>query len=101
MRQTKPATDDPAVAKELLDLVRMGGGPDVEVLRVPAEQEIANTSADEVGDVPVFVQLIKDLERRRIDVPALNRVCSPRHDGRLHHRLRIIASRFDEQRLSC
>jgi len=47
-RRNRPA-DDPAVAEELLDLARVRRRPDVEVLRLPTEQEVADAAADEVG----------------------------------------------------
>ena len=49
VRQTKPPPDDPAVAEELLDLVRVRRGADVKILGAPADQEIADAAADEVG----------------------------------------------------
>jgi hypothetical protein len=49
VREAEAAPDDPAVAKELLDLVRLGRRADVEVLRPTAEQEIADAAPDEVA----------------------------------------------------
>ena len=89
VRQAEPPADDPAVAEQLLDLVRVGGGADVEILRPPLEQQIAHAAADEIRDVVVFVQPIKNFERVGIDVAAGDRVLGPRDDGRLRHRAEL------------
>ncbi len=94
--EAEPPSDDPAVAKELLDLMRVGGRADVEVLGPPSQEQVTYTSAHQVGDVIVLVELIEDLESTGIDVSARNRVRGPRNDGRLHHRFRIIAPSPDE-----
>ena len=57
VREPEAPPDDPAVAEQLLDLVRMRRGADVEVLRPAAEQQVADAAADEVRDVVVLVQL--------------------------------------------
>ena len=49
--ETEAPADDPAVPEQPLDLVRMRRGADVEVLRPPAEQQVADAAADEIGDV--------------------------------------------------
>ena len=84
--QPEPPADDPAVAEELLDLVRMRRRADVEILRPAAEQQVAHAAADQIGDVVVLVQPVQDLEGVGIDVAAGDRVLGPRNDGRLHHR---------------
>ena len=96
VRQAEPPADDPAVPKQLLDLMRVSRRSDVEILGPAAEQQIAHAAANEICDVIVLVQLIQDFESTRIDVSARNRVRGPRHDGRFHHRLRIIAPRFEK-----
>src|SRR5262245_62655657 len=53
--EAKAPPDDPAIAKELLDLMRMSRRSDVEVFRATVKQKIANTYADKVCDVMVFV----------------------------------------------
>jgi hypothetical protein len=45
MREMEAAPDQPAVAEQLLDLVRMRVGRDIEVLRVQAEQQVAHGAA--------------------------------------------------------
>ncbi len=94
VRQPEPAADDPAVAKELLDLVGMGGRPDVEVFRTSFEQQVTNAPTDEVRDVIMLVEPVKDLESVGIDLATGDRVRGPRYDGRLHHQAVIIASAF-------
>ena len=46
----------------------MGGRADVEILGLPAEQQVANAAADEVGDVVGLAEPVQDLERVRVDV---------------------------------
>ena len=81
--------DDPAVAEELLDLVGVRRRADVEVLRPPVQQQVADAAADEIRDVVVFVQPIQDFERVRIDVAARDGVRRAWDDGRLHHRTAV------------
>ena len=85
VRQPEPPADDPAVAKELLDLVRMRGRTDVEVLGTPAEQEVADAAADEIGNVVALAQAIEDLERVGINVAARERVLVAWDDPRVGH----------------
>ena len=70
VRQAETPADDPAIAKELLDVMRMRRRADVEVFRPPVQQQIANTPADQVRYVVVFMQPIKDFERVGVDVAA-------------------------------
>ena len=60
-------------------------GADVEVLRLAAEQQVADAAADEVRGVVELLQAVQNLERVRIDVPARNRVFRARDDHRLRH----------------
>jgi hypothetical protein len=68
VRESEAPPDDPAVPKELLDLVRMGRRPDVEVLRAAVQQQIPDAAPDEVRDVVVLVEPVKDLESVGIDL---------------------------------
>src|SRR5437588_8842752 len=63
MRESEAAADDPAVPKELLDLIRMRRGADIEVLGATAGQQIANAAAHQIGDVIVLAQAIEDFQR--------------------------------------
>ena len=85
VRQAKPAADDPAVPEQLLDLIRVRVGADVEVLRPPLQQQVADAAADEVGGVVELLQPVENFERIRVDVPARNRVFRTRDDHRLRH----------------
>jgi hypothetical protein len=89
VREAEPTADDPAIAKQLLDVMRVRRRADVEVLRAPSQQQIAHAAAHEIGDVIVFVKAVQNLERVRVDVAAGDRVFGPRDDGRLHHQVRL------------
>src|SRR5439155_20866111 len=86
VRETEAASDDPAVAEQLLDLMRMGRRSDVDVLRAAAEQQIAHAAADQICGVVMFVEPVQDFEGVGIDVAPRNRVSGSRNDGRFHHR---------------
>jgi hypothetical protein len=49
MNQSKSATDDPAVLKESINLMGMGIGSHIEILRGFSEEKIPNASADEIS----------------------------------------------------
>jgi hypothetical protein len=87
MCEAEPATDNPAVAEQFLDLVRMRRCADIEVLRPAAQEQIPDAAADEVRYIVVFVESVKDLESGRIDVSTGYRMRGPRKDGRFHHHL--------------
>ena len=89
VRQSEPAADDPAVAEELLDLIRVRRCPDVEIFGTAPEQQIAHTAANQVGNVIVLPQSIEDLERVGIDVAPRERMLGARNDPRGGHR-RIV-----------
>src|SRR3954454_9626418 len=91
VREPETTADDPAIAKELLDLMRMRGGADVEVFGTTLEQQIANAAAYQVRNVVMFVKPIQNFERVGIDVAARDCVLRSGNDGRLRHRLEIIA----------
>ena len=86
VRQPEAPADDPAVAEELLDLIGVRRRPDVEILGAPAEQQIADAAADEIGDVIELAQPVENLERIGIDVAARDRVLGARNDPRDDHR---------------
>ena len=85
MRETESSADDPAVAEQLLDLMRMGRRSNIKILRAASQQEIAHTAAHQIRDVVVFVQAIQDLEGIGIDVSPRDSVVGSRNDGRVHH----------------
>ena len=67
VRQPEPAPDQETVAKQFLDLLWSSVGPDVEVLGVAVQQQVADAAADQVGFVAVAVQAIEDLEGVLVD----------------------------------
>jgi hypothetical protein len=85
VHQPEAAADDPAVAEEALDLVRVRGGPDVEVLRPPSEQQIAHAAADEERPVLVLVEPRQHLQRVRVDHRSRDRMVGARDDRRRGH----------------
>ncbi len=91
--------DDPAVPEQLLDLVRVGVGTDVEVFRLPAEQQVPHAATDEVSGVVELLQPVQNFERVRVDVPARNRVLRPRDDHRLSHPGRHCSACYDRRML--
>jgi hypothetical protein len=62
MDQEKPAANDPAVFEERMDLVRMGIGGHIKVFRGLSEKEIPNAPSDQIGQVTVAMEPVKDLE---------------------------------------
>ena len=60
MNNLKAASDDPGIAKALLDLFGGGIGGDVEVLGVLADQQIPNRAADHESIETVLLQLLND-----------------------------------------
>jgi hypothetical protein len=82
VRQAEPPSDDPAVAEESLDLVRVRVGADIEIFGMATEQEVADAAADEVAGEVVLVQPIQHLQGVRVDLLAGDGVLRARHDHR-------------------
>ncbi len=97
VREPEAPADDPAVAKQLLDLVRMRRCPDVEVLWAPADEQVANAAADQIGDVVELPQPVENLEGVGIDVAPRDRVLCARDDPRLGHRWALYQKRKQRQ----
>ncbi len=95
VREPEPSSDDPAVPKELLDLIRMCGGADVEILRPAAEEQVADAAAHEVGHVMVLPQTVEHLQCIRIDIAARDRVLFASDDTRGDH-VRHCSKRVNE-----
>ena len=89
VRKPEAPADDPAVAKQLLDLMRVRRRPDVEILGPTVQEQVADAAADQVRDVMVLVEPVEDLEGAGIDVSAGDRVGRTGYDGRLRHRLAV------------
>jgi len=90
VREAEAAADDPAVAEELLDLMRVRRRADVEILRAAAEQEIADAAADEVRDVLALAEPVQHLECVSVDVAARYRMLIAWNDPRVAHRAAIV-----------
>jgi hypothetical protein len=68
MGETEPTANEKAIAKQSLDLTRMGIRADIEVLGVAVEKEIPHASTDKVCDVPVTAQTIEHFQCIGINV---------------------------------
>ena len=63
MGEMEAATDQAAVAEQLLHLFGVGVGRDVEVLGLEAKEQVADGAADEEGLVARILQPIQDFQR--------------------------------------
>jgi hypothetical protein len=93
VRQTEAPADDPAVAEELLDLVGLRRGADVEVLRLAAQEQVAHAAADQVRRVVGLIEPVENFQGFWIDELARQHVLGSRHDLRVAHRIGIVAKR--------
>src|SRR5664279_2231832 len=71
--ESKPAADDPRVAKRRFDFVRRRAGRDIEILRLAPDEQVAHTSADEVGFVAGPRQLANHAVGIGVDGGAIQR----------------------------
>ena len=93
VREVKAPADQPAVTEQLLDLVRMRVGGDVEVLRMQSEQQVAHGAADQEGLVARFLESVEDLQGVRGDVGPRDRMLVSGNDprfARIDDRGRIV-----------
>ena len=74
VHQAEAAPDDPGVAEDPADLLRLGVGRDVEVLRLASEEQVADAAADHVGEIAGLLQTIEDLQRLFLDPAAGDRM---------------------------
>src|SRR5690606_28256722 len=82
VRSSEPPPDQPAVAKQPVHLLRQRIGDDVEVLRVPAEQQITHAAADDERRVPGVLEPVQNLQSVAGDVCPADRVLGTRYDLR-------------------
>jgi hypothetical protein len=82
MREAEAPADQPAVAEQPLDGLGMGVRPDVEVLGLAPEEQIADAAPDQVRLVAGRRQAVENLERVRIDPLARDRVLAAGADAR-------------------
>ena len=87
--------DDAAVPEEAADVLRAGVGPDVEVLRGPPRQEIADGAADEVRLEPGPVQAVENLQGVGVDVAARDGVLGAGDDPGFGHPFRGVLRSID------
>jgi hypothetical protein len=85
VRQPEAAADNPAVAEEPLDVVRMSARPDIEVLRTTMEEQIAYAATYEISLEVRRVKAIQDAEGIRIDVLSREAMFAPRDDNWSDH----------------
>ena len=71
--QTKPATDDSAVAEQLLDFARRRTGGHVEIFGLPTQKKVADAAAYQVRLVPVTGEAPNYLVSVRVDQVERNR----------------------------
>jgi len=68
MGQTKPPTDQTAIAEQRLDLIGRGVGGHVKVLGLAAQRQIAYAAAHQVGAIPGVFQPIENAQRLVTDL---------------------------------
>jgi hypothetical protein len=84
--KTEPAADEPAVAKDLFNLVGRGVRGDIEVLGLAAEQQVTHTAAHEIGVVSMLLQLIENPDSIGTDPLAGDTVFLAGNDSRFNRR---------------
>ena len=62
MCQTKPSTDQTAIAKQTTNVLRMRIGGDVEILRMIIEEQIPDTAANQKRLITGILQTVKDFQ---------------------------------------
>jgi hypothetical protein len=67
MNQPETASDDPAVFKEIMDLMGMGIGGDIEIFGDFSKEKIANASPDETGLKSMPVKTVEYFQGLFID----------------------------------
>jgi len=83
--EAEAPTDDPAVAEQPLDFVRVRARPDVEVLGTTMEEEIAYAAPYEVGLEAGAVELVEDAQGIRVDVLTREAMFAPGDDDWSDH----------------
>ena len=89
MGDAETAADEPRVAEDFLDLMRVGIRGQIEIFRGLFQKKVADTSADQVGNKPVIPEPVKNLQGFRVDILPGERMLRAGDDagnGRLNHR---------------
>ena len=64
VRQPKPASDQAAIAKQMAHVFRKRVGRDIEILGPNAEQQIADSAADQEALITSLFETVKDFKVR-------------------------------------
>lgn len=90
MSQAEAPADQKAVAEELFDLLGGRIGPDIKVFGRSAEQQVPHAAADQISQVTVAMQSVKDFESVFFDQAsgdAVSRAGQYRRDGMIETRV--------------
>jgi hypothetical protein len=68
--QTKSSADDSRISEESPDLLGTRVGADIEILRLPLQEQVADGAAHHVGLEATMMQPIQNLDGVEIDVLA-------------------------------
>ena len=74
MGQTKPTTDQKAVAKQLFDLLWSRVGANIKIFGCPAQLEVTHAATDQISLVAITMQPIEHLESVLVNLVAGNTV---------------------------
>jgi hypothetical protein len=67
VNQSESAADDPAVLEEGIDLMGVGISGDIKIFRGLPQEEIPDTSSNEISQKSMMVKAIEDLQSLFID----------------------------------
>ena len=74
MRETEAAADQPAITEQATYILRARIGGNIEILRLAPEQQIAHTTANQMGLIARILQAVQHLQRIGADIAPGNRV---------------------------
>ena len=80
MRQSKTATHQSAVTKQLTYLLRGGVGGHIEIFRFHTQKKVADTATHQIGVITSLIQAVEHLEGIFTDIFARNSVLVTRND---------------------
>jgi hypothetical protein len=99
MDQSKPTPNDSTVSKQSLNLIGVRIGHHVEIFWNPSEEEVADASTHEVGEVPVSMEAVQDLQGLFIDHLSGDGMFRPGDDER-EVSLRLLLHRLETEPLT-
>jgi hypothetical protein len=85
VNKPESATDDAAVSKQGIDLVGMGIGGNIEILRESSDKKITDTSTNKIGQKPVTMESVENLQSLFIDPLSRNRMLGSGNDDGRHN----------------